>query len=67
VPTQAYDSHCNLVLGDVTETIYKMDEVDEEEEDAAPAEIKVQSPLFPCMFGKRCSSRDSPYYFAKTL
>lgn len=39
---QAYDSHCNLVLGDVTETIYKLDDLDEEEEDAAPAEIKVR-------------------------
>ncbi|TID18380.1 putative U6 snRNA-associated Sm-like protein LSm3 [Venturia nashicola] len=36
----AYDSHCNLVLGDVTETIYKMDDLDEEDEDTAPAEIK---------------------------
>lgn len=33
---QAYDSHCNLVLGDVTETIYGEDE---EEED--PASLKV--------------------------
>ena len=29
---QAYDSHCNLVLGDVEETIYVTDEDDEEEE-----------------------------------
>ncbi|TAQ86077.1 hypothetical protein B7494_g5596 [Chlorociboria aeruginascens] len=28
----AYDSHCNLVLGDVEETIYVVDEDDEEEE-----------------------------------
>jgi hypothetical protein len=28
---QAYDSHCNLVLGDVTETIFTVDEDDEEE------------------------------------
>lgn len=41
---QAYDSHCNLVLGDVTETIYKLDDLEEEDEDAAPAEIKVR----PC-------------------
>lgn len=27
---QAYDNHCNLVLGDVTETIYMVDEEDEE-------------------------------------
>ncbi|CZT19042.1 probable U6 snRNA-associated Sm-like protein LSm3 [Ramularia collo-cygni] len=26
----AYDNHCNLVLGDVTETIYMVDEEDEE-------------------------------------
>lgn len=29
---QAYDSHCNLVLGDVEETIYAMDE-DEDDGD----------------------------------
>jgi small nuclear ribonucleoprotein (snRNP)-like protein len=29
---QAYDSHCNLVLGDVVETIYVVDDDDEEEE-----------------------------------
>ncbi len=29
--TQAYDSHCNLVLGDVEETIYVVDEEDDEE------------------------------------
>ena len=29
---QAYDSHCNLVLGDVEETIYTIDEDDEGEE-----------------------------------
>ncbi|KAK1061105.1 hypothetical protein LTR74_011334 [Friedmanniomyces endolithicus] len=28
----AYDSHCNLVLGDVTETIYIVDEEDEGED-----------------------------------
>jgi len=28
----AYDSHCNLVLGDVEETIYVVEEDDEEEE-----------------------------------
>ncbi|KAK3905482.1 hypothetical protein C8A05DRAFT_41600 [Staphylotrichum tortipilum] len=27
----AYDSHCNLVLGDVEETIYVVDEEDDEE------------------------------------
>lgn len=33
---QAYDSHCNLVLGEVEETIYAVDD-DEEESD----EVKV--------------------------
>ncbi|KAF2156608.1 Sm-like ribonucleoprotein [Myriangium duriaei CBS 260.36] len=28
----AYDSHCNLVLGDVQETIYLVDEEDESEQ-----------------------------------
>ncbi|KAL2048253.1 hypothetical protein N7G274_000164 [Stereocaulon virgatum] len=28
----AYDSHCNLVLGDVEETIYVVEEDDDEEE-----------------------------------
>lgn len=30
--TQAYDSHCNLVLGDVEETIYVVEEDEDEEE-----------------------------------
>lgn len=29
---QAYDSHCNLVLGEVEETIYTVDEDDDDEE-----------------------------------
>ena len=29
---QAYDSHCNLVLGDVEETIFVVEEDDEDEE-----------------------------------
>lgn len=38
---QAYDSHCNLVLGDVEETIYLVDEDDEENEPmkASPLEM----------------------------
>lgn len=28
---QAYDSHCNMVLGDVEETIYVVEEDEEEE------------------------------------
>ncbi|KAK3313714.1 hypothetical protein B0H66DRAFT_358792 [Apodospora peruviana] len=29
----AYDSHCNLVLGDVEETIYVVDDEDEEDDE----------------------------------
>ena len=29
---QAYDSHCNLVLGEVEETIYVVEDDEEEEE-----------------------------------
>lgn len=32
INSQAYDSHMNLVLGDVVETIYVVDEDDEEED-----------------------------------
>lgn len=28
---QAYDSHCNIVLGEVEETIYMVDDEDEQE------------------------------------
>lgn len=30
--TQAYDSHCNIVLGDVEETIYVVEEDENEQE-----------------------------------
>lgn len=40
---QAYDSHCNLVLGEVEETIYAVDDDDEDEE------VKVSS-YAPMMF-----------------
>jgi hypothetical protein len=30
-PRQAYDSHCNLVLGDVEETIFVADEDDDDD------------------------------------
>jgi U6 snRNA-associated Sm-like protein LSm3 len=33
---QAYDSHCNLVLGEVEETIYTVDE----EEDGGNGEVR---------------------------
>lgn len=29
-PLQAYDSHCNIVLGEVEETIYLVDDDDED-------------------------------------
>lgn len=32
IELQAYDSHCNLVLGDVEETIYTIEEDDEGQE-----------------------------------
>jgi hypothetical protein len=37
---QAYDSHCNLVLGDVEETIYVVEEDENEEET-----IRVRLPI----------------------
>ena len=37
---QAYDSHCNLVLGDVEETIYTIEEDDDGEET-----VKVRRPI----------------------
>lgn len=30
---QAYDNHCNLVLGDVEETVYVMEDEDDEEDE----------------------------------
>jgi hypothetical protein len=32
ITRQAYDSHCNLVLGEVEETIYTVDEDDDDDE-----------------------------------
>lgn len=37
--TQAYDSHCNLVLGEVEETIYVVDDDDEQDS------VRVRRPL----------------------
>lgn len=34
---QAYDSHCNLVLGDVEETVYVVEDDDDDEDE----EVKV--------------------------
>ncbi|KAL8641882.1 MAG: hypothetical protein Q9226_008573 [Calogaya cf. arnoldii] len=39
----AYDSHCNLVLGDVEETIYLVE--DEEDEDEVVKTVKKQSEM----------------------
>lgn len=39
---QAYDSHCNLVLGDVEETVYV---VDEEDDEATVRTVKKQSEM----------------------
>lgn len=49
---QAYDSHCNLVLGDVEETIYLVDDDDEEEE-----EVKVHPPSLPTRFEKKTNDQ----------
>lgn len=40
----AYDSHCNLVLGEVEETIYVVEDDDEEEEETVKT-IKKQSEM----------------------
>ncbi|KAH9829126.1 putative U6 snRNA-associated Sm-like protein LSm3 [Teratosphaeria destructans] len=42
----AYDSHCNLVLGDVTEYIYLI----EEEEDGTEGEVKTQKKQSEMLF-----------------
>jgi U6 snRNA-associated Sm-like protein LSm3 len=39
---QAYDSHCNLVLGEVEETIYVVDEDEDEQE-----QVRVGCPTYP--------------------
>ncbi|MCJ1445007.1 MAG: U4/U6-U5 snRNP complex subunit lsm3 [Stictis urceolatum] len=39
----AYDSHCNLILGEVEETIYVVDEDEDEQEDVKT--IKKQSEM----------------------
>lgn len=40
---QAYDSHCNLVLGDVEETIYVVEE-DEDEEETVKVCLSLDAP-----------------------
>jgi U6 snRNA-associated Sm-like protein LSm3 len=41
---QAYDSHCNLVLGDVEETIYTIDE-DEDGEESVKVGNRYSTPM----------------------
>ncbi|KAF2658606.1 Sm-like ribonucleoprotein [Lophiostoma macrostomum CBS 122681] len=41
----AYDSHCNLVLGDVEETIYVPEDEEEEEGPAPVRTVKKQSEM----------------------
>ena len=48
---QAYDSHCNLVLGEVEETIYTIDE-DEEGDDAVRVRVYSQG-LGPALMTSR--------------
>jgi U6 snRNA-associated Sm-like protein LSm3 len=69
---QAYDSHCNLVLGDVTETVFVVDEDDEDDEvkvSRAPScglwraeKMQHESPLFVCEKGQQ--SADSLQWIA---
>ena len=42
---QAYDSHCNLVLGDVEETIYLVEDENDDEEDVK-VRTKSSKPLY---------------------
>ena len=46
--SQAYDSHCNLVLGDVEETVYVVEEDDEEEETVKVGMKFLSTPLLSC-------------------
>lgn len=41
---QAYDSHCNLVLGDVEETIY-LTEDDDDEADSQDVKVRLEESL----------------------
>ncbi|KAI9718027.1 MAG: U4/U6-U5 snRNP complex subunit lsm3 [Candelaria pacifica] len=41
----AYDSHCNLVLGDVEETIYTVEDDDDEGEEETVKTVKKQSEM----------------------
>jgi len=48
VLVQAYDSHCNIVLGDVTETIYVIDDDDENAEMRVSAMWQAQEKIQCC-------------------
>ena len=52
---QAYDSHCNLVLGDVEETVYVVD--DDEEDDGGEGQVRTVKKQSEMLFvrGKRYS------------
>jgi small nuclear ribonucleoprotein (snRNP)-like protein len=39
--TQAYDSHCNLVLGEVEETIYVVEDDDDENDELKVTPISI--------------------------
>lgn len=43
---QAYDSHCNLVLGEVEETIYVVDDEEDEQEEKVRTVKKQSEMLF---------------------
>lgn len=56
--SQAYDSHCNLVLGDVEETVYVVDD------DAEDDEVKTVSKKSEMLFVRgKCLSRASKMLF----
>ncbi len=46
VVVQAYDSHCNLVLGEVEETVYVVDEEEDNDEDNVRTVKKQSEMLF---------------------
>lgn len=55
---QAYDSHCNLVLGDVEETVYVVDDEAEDEE------IKTVSKKSEMLFVRGRFRRPTPGFYA---
>ncbi|OAA63539.1 u6 small nuclear ribonucleoprotein [Niveomyces insectorum RCEF 264] len=55
----AYDSHCNLVLGDVEETIYVTDEDADEDDDETEQEVRADP------WGEQTVSRKSEMLFLR--